>query len=201
MLLAIPFNPTLPGGYKKLADSILRYGRHPNHTLIVPSLVSHEEEALEFAMKLKDQFGRYFAVTVPDQPETMLRTSNRIFTATMKALNDHTPAPGEMPEPVMLYHDPTFKPFKKRWLDEFQAEYYLSGAPTVFGRFKVDGDTARVEGPVAINARFLKATKLIDFLPDDAHWRDFLAWEMFNVGVSAEAIGKVLPAYIRPYDP
>lgn len=199
MLLAIPYNATLPGGYDRLTDALKRSGRHPNHTLVVISTVEHEEGAFEFAMGLKDFFGRYFAVTLPDQKETMLRGSNRIFRAAMTALHEYRPLPNENQEPVMLYLDPTWRPTQKRWLDEFQTEYYFAGAPLIYGRITREGKKARVDGPVAINARFLQRSTLIDFVPDDVHWRDYLAWEMFNVSVKAPAIGKILPAYIRPY--
>jgi hypothetical protein len=198
VLLAIPYNSTLPGGYDKLTDAIKRLGRHPGHTLIVLSTVEHEEGAFEFAMGLKDYFGRYFAVTLPDQPESMLKTSNRVFRAAMTALHDYLPTPTEHPEPVMLYMDPTWRPTQKRWLDEFQTEYYFAGAPLVYGRIKTDKTKARVDGPVAINVKFVQQSTLIDFVPDDTHWRDYLAWEMFKVSVKAPSIGKVLPAYIRP---
>lgn len=201
MILAIPFNPTLPGGYGKLTNALLRYGRHPNHTLVVLSTTEHEEGALEFAMKLREHFGRYFAVTLDDRPGSMLMTSNRMFAAAMKALADYAPGPDEMQEPVMFYFDPTWKPVKDRWLDMFQAEYYIAGAPTVYGAFDIDGGKAKVVGPVAVNRRFLQLTRLLEFLSASDHWRDYLAWEMVNSGVSAGAIGKVLPAYIRPYDP
>ena len=194
MILTIPFNPTLPGGYDKLTSAILRYGRHPNHTLFVAAKEEHEDGAFALAMKLKDQFGRYFAVTVPDRQETGLRASNRMFVAALDALRDHVPAEGEMPDPVMLYFDPSWHPRKARWLDEFQAEYYIAGAPMTFGHF----GKGRIEGPVALSRRFLKETKLLTFLPQDTHWREFLAWEFINNGLQSEALGQDLPAYIRP---
>lgn len=200
MLLAIPYNPTLPGGYERLIGAFQRLGKHTAHTLIVLTSEAHEDGALALAMELKDVFGRHFSVTIQDQKEPMVKTSNRMFVAAMDTLKKHVPASSEMPEPVMLYFDPTWRPTQKRWLDEFQAEYYIAGAPTIYGYFKTKDEKARVEGPVAINVRFLKQTQLIDFIPDNVHWRDYLAWEMFNSGVKAPAFGKALPAYIRPYD-
>lgn len=202
MILTIPYNPSLPGGYDKLVSAILRNGRHPLHTLFVTALPQHEDGAFELAMKLKDQFGRYFAVTVPPpvKSETAIQSSNRAFLAALDALRTYGPGEEEMPEPVMLYFDPTWRPTKKRWLDEFQAEYYIAGAPTTFGNFQTSGEKARVVGPVAIKRVFLKKTKLLDFIPDRTHWRDYLAWEIVNNGVKAEAFGRILPAYIRPSD-
>lgn len=200
MILTLPYNPTLPGGYDKLVSAILRYGKHPAHTLFVAAKAEHEDGAFEMAMKLKDHFGRYFAITVPDQPETALRASNRMFVASLDALRAYAPAAHEMPEPVMLYFDPTWRPTQDRWLDKFQAEYYIAGAPTTFGHFQTKG-TARVVGPVAIKRDFLKITKLLSFMPDDIHWREYLAWEIIQNGLQAEALGRILPAYIRPFDP
>lgn len=202
MILTIPYHPLLPG-YEKLVSAINRYGKHPAHSLAVVSLPQHEDAALELAMKVKDQFGRYFAVTIPQpqQPESPLRASNRMFLAALDNLRAYQPAGQEHPEPVMLYFDPLWRPTRARWLDEFHADYHLAGAPITFGNFVKDGAKARVEGPVAINARFLKITKLLDFMNGEDHWRDFLAWEIINHGLQAEAFGKILPAYIRPFDP
>lgn len=194
MILTIPYNPTIPGGYDKLTSAILRYGRHPNHLLFVAAKEEHEDGAFALAMKLREQFGGYFAVTVPNRQETGLQASNRMFVAALDALRDHVPSYGEMPDPVMLYFSPSWHPRKPRWLDEFQAEYYLSGAPMTFGCF----GKGKVDGPVAISRRFLAETKLLRFLPQDKHWREFLAWEIINNGLQSEALGQSLPAYIRP---
>jgi len=201
MILTIPYNPNLPGGYDKLASAITRYGKHPNHTLFVVAKEGHEDGAFLFAMKVRECFGRYFAVTVPDQKETALRNSNRMFAAALDALKQYEPTEHEMPEPVMFYFDPTWRPTKARWLDEFQSEYYIKGAPTTFGHFKTTGGVGKVVGPVAIKRDFLQKTKLLSFLSDSTHWREFLAWEIINNGLPSEALGRVLPAFIRPFDP
>lgn len=203
MILTIPYNPSLPGGYEKFVASIMRNGKHPGHTLFVTALPQHEDGAFDLSMKLKDYFGRFFAIQVeaPAKPETPVQASNRAFLAALHALQSYEPLPNEMPEPVMLYMDPTWRPTKQRWLDEFHTEYYIKGTPVTFGNFETRGDQARVVGPVVISRRFLGLTKLLDFLPADTHWRGFLAWEFVNHGLQAEAIGRTLPAYIRPFDP
>lgn len=201
MIVAIPYNPSLPGGYDKLASAISRYGKHPNHALFVISKDEHQDGAFDFAMKVQEMFGRYFAVTVVDQPgETMLKTSNRMFLAALDALRSYQPTENEMPEAAMLYFDPTWRPTKARWLDELQAEYYIAGAPTTFGHFSTTGGIGKVKGPVILHSRFLNLTKLLTFLPADAHWRDFLAWEIINNGLQSTAFGRILPAFIRPFD-
>ena len=197
MILTIPYHPSLPGGSDRLAGALSRNGRHPNHTLVVITQAAHEDAAFDFAMKIHGQFGRYIAVTIPDQQEPMLVTSNRMFLAALDMLREYVPADYEMPDPSMLYFDPTWRPTKQRWLDEFNSDYYLAGAPTTFGCFR-DGKPI---GPVVIKQDFLKKTKLLDFLPGaGTHWRDYLAWEIINNGVNAEALGRTLPAYIRPFD-
>ena len=200
MILTIPYNPTLPGGYDKLVSSITRFGKHPMHTLFVVSLPQHEDGAFDLAMRLREYFGRYFAVTVPAaaQPESGTHLSNRMFTAAVDALRSYEPTEQEMPDPVMLYHDPLWRPMKVRWLDEFQAEYYIAGAPDTFGLFQSKGDKARVEGPVAVSRKFLAKTDLLPFLSGETHWREFLAWEFIRNGLPSTAIGRTLPAYIRP---
>src|SRR6478609_8333553 len=145
MILAIPYNPNLHGGYDKLVGAINRYGRHPAHTLFVLAQEEHEDGAFALAMKLKDQFGRYFAVSVPtpEVPDSAIAGSNRVFLAAMDALRSYEPTENEMPEPVLFYFDPTWHPRKTRWLDEFQTEYYLAGAPVTFGCFQVKEGNAR----------------------------------------------------------
>jgi len=197
MILTIPYNPNLPGGYDRLTGSILRLGKYPSHTLAVVAKAQHEDAAFDFAMKIHGQFGRYLAVTVPDAQEMMLAASNRMFLAALDMLWDYAPTEHEMPDPAMFYFDPSWRPTKQRWLDEFNTEYYLAGAPTTFGCF----NEQKPVGPVVIKQDFLKKSKLLGFLPGaGAHWRDFLAWEIINNGVNTEALGRTLPAYIRPFD-
>lgn len=200
MIVTIPYNPSLPGGYDKLASALTRNGKNQHHTLFVLAKEEHEDGAFDFAMKVRDYFGRYFAVSVPDQQETMLKASNRMFLAALDALKTYVPLETEMPEPVMLYFDPSWRPTKVGWLNEFQAEYYIAGAPTTFGHFRTTGGIGKVVGPVAIKRDFLTKTKLLTFLPDDRHWRDFLSWEIIGNGLVSEAFGRILPAYIRPFD-
>lgn len=204
MIFTIPYNPTLPGGYDKLAAAINRNGSHQSHTLFVTALPQHEDGAFDLAMKIREQFGRHFAVTIPapPQPESAIAASNRAFLAALDALRNYEPAKHEMQEPVMCYHDPLWRPTRPRWLDEFQTEYYVLGAPTTFGNFKkLKNGTAKVVGPVVISRKFLKMTKLLDFPMGDTHWRNFLAWEIINNGLQSEALGEKLPAYIRPFAP
>ncbi len=199
VILTIPYNPNLPGGYERLTNALLRNGKHPNHTLLVLAKREHEDPAFDFAMKIHDQFGRYVAVQIPssDTPRSAVAESNTVFLTALEALRTYEPGDHEMPDPAMLYFDPTWRPTKTRWLDEFNTEFYLAGTPTTYG-FSQDG---KILGPVVLKRDFLKKSKLLEFLPSSGtHWREFLAWEIINNGLQADAIGRVLPAYIRPFD-
>lgn len=197
MIVAIPFNPSLPGGYDRLVSAIIRYGKHPNHTLFVVSRAEHEDAAFEMAITLKDQFGRFFIITVPDKNVPPLQRANNLFVGATDALLAYEPTEDESEDPAMLYFDPLWRPVKARWLDEFNSEYHIFGAKPTYGCF--DGD--KVIGPVVLKRSFLKKSLLINFLPTDRHWREYLAWEIITNGLHADALGKNLPAYIRPFDP
>ncbi len=201
MIVALPYSPDLPGGYDRFVSAITRYGKHPSHTLFVIAKEEHTDGAFELAMRLKEQFGRYFAISLDERRETRLQESNRMFLTALNALKEYQPTENEMPEPTMIYFDPTWRPMKQRWLDEFQMEYHLAGAPATFGCFQTKGGKGKILGPVAINRRWLGITKLLDFLPANTHWREFLAWEIINNGLQSPAIGQLLPAYIRPFAP
>jgi hypothetical protein len=199
MILSIPYHPRI-ADYDKLRTTIRKLGTNPNHTLSVVSTREHEEAAFEFLMDLGASFLRQFAVVVPDAEENPLRLSNRLFLAAMKSLHDYTPSVQENPRPVMLYFDPTWVPITSRWLDELQTEYYLSGAPQVFGYFKTRDDGGPVPtGPIAFAKTYPSYSRLLDFvLESGKHWRDYLSWETFNTAVKTDAIGQTKKACIRP---
>lgn len=199
MILTIPYHPQL-ADYGKLSLMIRKLGSNPGHVLMVVSTREHEEAAFEFQMGLVDGFTSAKSIVIPDAPgEAPLRLSNRLFLGTMKALAEHVPGPTEHPKPVMLYYDTAWRPFAPRWLDELQGEYYLRGAPLVMGRFESKGDKQVPTGPVAFSGAYPKHSRLMDFLLDSGtHWRDYFAWEMFNVAVKTDTIGRNKAAAIRP---
>lgn len=198
MILCLPFHPSSPVDYDKFAGHLKRKGSMPNHTLLVVTLQQHEEQAFSFAMGLAGMFHRHFLSVVPDDRGTTLKHSNRMFLAACKALHEYAPDRKEIADPAMLYYDPSWRPVKNRWLDELQAEYYFQNAPVVFGNL-VDGSP--VEGPVILAKSYPAKSRLLDFLPDNEHWRKYLASEMVNLGVKTDAIGSQEAAYIRPYAP
>lgn len=198
MILCIPYHPSLPLDYKKLASHLKTKGSHPSHSLMVVCNYRHEEEAFSFSMGLAKLFARQELVVTPDYPdEAPVRASNRLFAAAMKAFHKYVSQPPEHPTPAMLYYDPIYRPVKNRWLDDIQSEYYLKDAPMVLANF-VKGLTV---GPVVFGSKYPKSSKLIDFVPETTHWRRYLASELVKDGVETEAFGESADAYIRPYTP
>jgi len=200
MILCIPYHPRITD-YAKFSLALRKLGTNPSHSLMVVSLRDHEEVAFEFLMGLQDGYLSAKSVVMPDLPrETPLQFSNRCFLAAMKALHDHIPGPSEHPKPVMLYFDPAWRPFTNRWLDELQGEYYIKGAPLVMARFEPREDgTPATAGPVMFAKGYPAHSRLMDFLQDSGkHWREYFAWEMFNVSVKTDTIGRKKAASIRP---
>lgn len=196
MILSIPFHEDSPVDFEKFAAHLKRKGHMPNHVLMVVCLAQHEEKAFSFAMGLAGYFARHFMVVVPKEKETVLRSSNRLFKAACKALHEYEPKKNELQDPPMCYYDPSWRPVKNGWLDMLQSEYYFANGPTVFGSLE-----PRSVGPVIFSKEYPAKSRLLDFLPDNAHWRKYLASEMVNFGVKTDAIGTSEAAYIRPYTP
>jgi len=200
MILCIPYHPRITD-YAKFSLALRKLGTNPSHSLVVISNREHEEAAFEFQMGLVDGFLSGKSVVVPDIPgETPMQFTNRMFLGTMKMLDEHVPGPSEHPKPVMVYFDPTWRPFTNRWLDDLQGEYYLKGAPLAMARFETREDGLPVTaGPVLFAKGFPKHSKLKNFLIDSGkHWREFLAWEIVNVAVKTDTIGRNKAASIRP---
>lgn len=200
MILCIPFHPRITD-YAKFALALRKFGTNPSHSLMVISNREHEEAAFEFQMGLVDGFLSGKSVVVSDiTGETPMQFTNRMFLAAMKALDSHIPGPSEHPKTVMVYFDPTWRPYTNRWLDDLQGEYYLNGAPLVMARFEPRGDGLPVTaGPVMFAKGFPKHSRLTNFLIDSGkHWREFLAWELVNSSVKTDTIGRNKAASIRP---
>jgi hypothetical protein len=200
MILCIPHHPRITD-YAKFSLALRKLGTNPSHSLVVISNREHEEAAFEFQMGLVDGYLSGKSVVVPDIPgETPMQFSNRMFLAAMKTLDTHVPGPSEHPKPVMVYFDPTWKPFANRWLDDLQGEYYLNGAPLTMARFETRGDGLPVTaGPVMFAKGFPQHSRLLAFLMDSGkHWREFLAWEIVNSAVKTDTIGRNKAASIRP---
>jgi len=202
MLLAIPYHPAMPSDYTDFSVSLRKKGTNPGHSIVVISRREHEEEAYAFAHSFATSFHRHFLAVIPDLDETLLETSNRMFKEAVKFHLNYKIEGNEMPNPPMTYFDVTWRPMRARWLDELQSDYFLKGAPTVFAKFAPEepGPPAPI-GPVVLAKDFATKSKLLDFVPPSHHWRNYLAWEMRNLGVACDAFGDADPAYVRPFTP
>ena len=198
MLVCLPYHSDLPVDYNDLAKSIMRCGTNPNHTLAMVSLRSQDMGAFNLATTLFDYFGRHIKVCIEDQPETQVMTSNRFFTAATKVLIGYKPSQGEVENAPMLYLDPTYRPQLPNWLDVLQADYFRCGAPKVFGNFR-DGDPPVPIGPIFLSREWATTSPLAQFLPHDAHWRNYLSWELLKNSVKAAGIGPHQSAVLSPH--
>jgi hypothetical protein len=200
MILATPFHPALPVDYEGLALHLRRKGTNAGHALVVLCRREHEDKAFEFGHGLSALFHRQFIHTLPDLSGNGIQVANRFLLAALEFLRSYVPGSGEIPDPALLLFDPTWRPQANRWLDELQADYYLRGARDVMACFE-GSDPPVTAGPVVFGRDFVTRCTLLDFLPADTHWRHYLAWEMFNLGVKTDAIGRKEPAFIRPHTP
>jgi len=198
MLLAFPVLPTQDN--TAIAGVLRRRGSGQNHTLVVISRAEDEDIAFKFATELEDGFHRTLTVTVTKEGTSGIHNSNLVFREAMRVLTTYVPDRKEMADPALMYFDPSYRPVKNHWLDSIQAEYYLNNAPVVFGRTAPDATGAPVmQGPVVFSREFPKKSGLLDSLPENTHWRQYLCWELNNHAVKTNLIGAVDPAIIRPH--
>lgn len=195
MFVAIPFLAATKADYADLAKTILRRGTNPNHTLAVVSLRSEDEGAYMFGNALTDHFGRHVKISIEDEPRSGASLANKFFTATLEAFGKYRPSQKENKDTPLLYFDPDYRPNNPRWLDDLQSEYYLKGAPKVFGSFE-DGIPT---GPIILSPSFASASALLPFLSGETHWRNYLAWELANNSVKANGIGTHSSAVLSPH--
>ncbi len=194
MFVAVPFHPAVPTDYSELAKTIRKLGTNPNHTLAVASTRSYDEEAFQFADSLSDHFGRHVKITVE---KGTAAAANRFLIAVLRAFSKFQPSSKEPKDSPLLYLDPTYRPNSPRWLDDLQTDYFAQGAPMVYGNFK-EAEPPTVLGPVIISKAFLQRSSLVDFLPPNENWRDYLAWEMFKNSVKAVGMGSHESAILSP---
>lgn len=198
MLVCLPYHTDLPVDYAGLAQSIMKAGTNPSHTLAIISLRSQDEGAFTLANALFDYFGRTIRHSIDEQPETTVMTSNRFFNAALNVFDKYKPSPHEAEHSPMMYLDPTYRPITPRWLDEIQSDYFRSGAPRVFGNFS-EGAAPHPVGPIILSREYQQVSTLADFLPHDMHWRRYLSWELLRNSVKAAGIGEHASAVLAPY--
>ena len=115
----------------------------------------------------------------------------------MRFLKAYKPDAGEPPNPPLLYLDPTWRPRKGFWLDKLQSEWFLKGAPAVMGN-PGDPEAPDFKGGILVGRAFVDRSTLLDQLPDNDHWRKFLAWELFRNAVVTDSIGDSDTAILQP---
>lgn len=194
MFVAIPFLAATKSDYADLAKTILRRGTNPNHTLAVVSLRSEDEGSYLFGNSLTDHFGRHVKISIEDESLSGIPLANKFFTATLDAFRRYKPSQKDPVGMPMLYFDPEYRPNNPRWLDDLQSEYYLKGAPKVFGDF----DKGIPVGQIMFSPEFVHTSALLPFLPETSHWRNYLAWELANNSVKANGIGTHSSAVLSP---
>jgi len=173
----------------------MKAGTNPNHTLAVISFRQHDEGAYLFGNSVSDYFGRHMKLTVTSEPGSAAQAANQFFTSTLRAFQKYKPKAHEPDDLPLLYFDPTYRPTSARWLDDLQASYYREGAPMVFGNF---GENGVPVGPIVLSRNFRKKSSLLDFLPENTHWRSYLAWELSKNSVKASCIGSHESAILQP---
>lgn len=190
MLLITPFVPGLTN-YETYAADLKKRGSLVNHVHRVISRVEDEEEAYRFGTDLADLFLKSSFQGLPPAERTKSQLSNELFRAAARFAASYKAGEGEVPDPAALYMDPAFRPQKNGWLDSIQAEYYLKQAPPVFAaKTKANDEGAKIFlGPLVVSKTFAGSSALLDFIPANQHWRNYLRWELTKDAQETDLIG------------
>ena len=201
MIVCIPFVnlPEAPYDYEALAKSIQKLGTFLTHSLHVVSRSEDEQAAYEFGQTLADNFARTTQGGLPEAPRNAYQLSNDLFRAAVRFIRDYRPKEGETENLPLLYLDPGYRPQVRAWLDEIQAEYYLNGTPriTVRGKTTADGALA-VEGPVLLNRGYYESSGLLNHIPENESWRNWLRWEHKNTAKETKLFGQGGASVLKP---
>jgi len=200
MVICIPFHPNLTD-YRQLAAELKKRGNLSNHVLLVISEAEHEDEAYQFGTEVADLFLKSLSKTLPAVERRKAQLANDLFITAARFVYRYKAQDDEIPDPALLYFDPTFRPTKSGWLDAIQSEYYLMQAPQIFGAATVDTEGAKIfNGPLVISKEFAPNSGLLDFIPENVHWRTHLRWELTKnsretrlIGPGAESVLKLPP--------
>lgn len=195
MILATPFLPGLTD-YDLYAKEIRRRGNLLNHTHVVISRAEDESDAFLFGEQMSDLFFRSHTSVLQDQARTGHQLSTDMLKAATKFAATYQTKEGELPDPAVIYMDPTYRPLDQGWLDLIQSTYYLKQAPLVFGRI-ANPDVATVLGPVVFSKDFYHKSGLLHFVPHNIHWREYLKHEISQFGVDTKLIGSSVETILR----
>lgn len=197
MILATPFHPSFTD-YADYAKILTKRGPLLNHIHLVVTTKHHQDAAYDFGEEVSGLFLRSFNVVLPELDRTRIGTANDMLRSALRFATNYQHGTEEIPDPALLYNDPSYRPAKSGWLDTIQAEYYLKNAPTVFGDSSKAEDGSKIfKGPVVFAKDFPKKSGLLDFVPSTVHWRIHLRWELANLGVDTKLIGVDRDAILR----
>lgn len=189
MILGVPYHPAITD-YKTLISDLRKRGQLLNHSLVVICHPDHEAEAYGLGTELSDMFQRSANSVVASSERRKFGLSNDFFRAAVRYVESYKSKAGELEDPAILYLDPTYRPARSNWMDSIQAEYYLNNAPKVFGKSKTDDDGAKIfQGPLVISKNYYKSSGLINFMPENTQWREYLKWELTKNSVETNLIG------------
>lgn len=197
MILAIPFHPSVPVDYTKVVSEMIRLAGNKSHTALVISRPQDEQAGLDLTMSLAQSFGRHYHGVLQHAGKTPLDTANLLFRTATRFLKAYQPNPDEPKNVPLIYFDPLWRPRGKFWLDTLQSEWFLKGAPAVMGN-PGNPEAPDFKGGVILGKEYVEKSALIDHLPENEHWRKFLAWEMFKNAVVTSSIGETADAVLQP---
>lgn len=198
MILAIPYFPGLTD-YEQLAATLKKRGQLGGHVLKVISRIEDEADAYAFGDSISSLFLKATFHGLETTERTMIQLSNDFFKAACRIVYSYAAEAGEVPNPALLYLDPTYRPSKNGWLDTLQTAFYVHREPPVMGTF--ENDEKLFAGPVIITKKFVEKSALVDFLPPDTQWRLYLRWELAKEAQETELIGTSAESVLKPFSP
>lgn len=187
MLLVTPFSPGLTD-YTDYTAFLIRRGKLLNHVHLIVARPEDEAEAYEFGEKLADHFRSSHTSILAPKSRNAFETAVDLFRAAARFASTYKASEGEMPDPAMLYMDPSYRPSENGWLDKIQSEYYLKRGPLVFGKFEPNGHKV-LQGPAVFRKDFFKVSGLLPYVPPNIHWRNYLQHEILTNAVETTLIG------------
>jgi len=179
MIFCTPFNSNSPFDYNDYAALLEKRGPNTNHHHLIVSTKADEDKAFKFGTKLTELFGRSFFKTISEGQRGHIQTANDLLWEATTFTAAYQIQKGEVPDPPLLYMDPSYRPMKPKWLDTLQAEYYVTQAKRVMGSGKKAEDGSVIfTGPVILSKEFITKSSLLRYLQPRTHWREALKWEM-----------------------
>lgn len=195
------FTPYVKGttDYDALAKAMKSKGTMLGHVHRVISTKEDEDAAYAFGVEVSDLFLKSSSSTLAPAARTPRQLANDMFRAAVSFVAGYKGGEGEVPEPPLLYLDPTYRPVKTGWLDAIQANFYLQKTPVIMGRSIVQPDKSkRFDGPLVVSKEFQRISGLIGFIPNHEHWRQYLRWELTHNGRETTLIGEGGESVLKP---